>query len=772
MRIDFRQGLISFQKDNGIPAFLNQSTTPDFVSHVVSPTPTVVAFAHGDTDYLMHFDKTVDDAWGPLVPGESNYLFWDIDPLTAGVTYGITTLAPIHALEAPTALEGQHWFDLSTTTMKVWSASRNKWVSKIRVFAGIVPNGNPNVINHFNFGTQVGLNVPGNPGFIMRDTMLQPLRKSSGEFLTDDSVVHVATTAGTSGVLVQPVNRIVPVRAGETIPAMSLVYFSADDTVRLASSDPALMPTRVPVGIVLESIVAGEVGHMSSFGEITYDQWDWSGHAGEPLYIDFNGTLTLTRPTGLLAYRVGFIKNKNTVLLGVDAETYPQVYQSSINSLQVVATPPVLVSDTINGLGERIVTISVPEVGTENGLMTPAHVATISANDARIATVETSVNILQTTKANTTHTHLIEQTIGLQEALDSKADVIHVHNDYALANHTHPQNDHTHVIGEILQLQDSLNAKSNRVHLNSLDEVYSVVNRTGEIDVGSGLTLTQILQQKSDVTHQHQITDVVGLFDSLSSKTNLGHQHAITDVAGLQNELADRAYVTHQHADLQSAINSKADTVHVHAIADVEQLQQNLDVLNSDIAGKAALIHYHNIVEINELQSTLDDLQFQISNATTITIAGDGNSEIQFNNDGSLDASTALTFNKFTGTLYSTKFSGDGSLLTGLAPANKTSILNISSTSYVLSPSDLASPCIIRMTAVAPSTVTVPNDLVNVPVGHSVIISQSGDGQVNIVGDVGVTLNYMVGTTIAGKHGKVTLIKVASNEWDLFGDLM
>jgi hypothetical protein len=153
MRISFRQGLISFQRDNGVPAFIGQSSASGFLSHIVSQTPTVIAFAHGGSDYLMHFDRTVDQAWGPMVPGVANYLFWDLDVLSAEISYGITAHPPITAVEAPPAIEGQHWFDLNTHTMKVWSTSRNKWVTKIRVFAGVCPTGNTSVVNHYSEDT-------------------------------------------------------------------------------------------------------------------------------------------------------------------------------------------------------------------------------------------------------------------------------------------------------------------------------------------------------------------------------------------------------------------------------------------------------------------------------------------------------------------------------------------------------------------------------------------------------------------------------------------
>jgi len=296
MRINFRQGLIGYQQSSGTPTFLQASSTPGYVSQIVSPTKTIVTFAHGDADYLQVFDTTVDLAWGPAVTGSTNYLYWDIDLLTADVTRGLTVLAPVISLSAPSSpAHDQHWFDLSTNTMRVWNAGSSSWQQKVRVFAGSLTNGSTGSIVPNMVGTQVGLDVPANPGFIMEDSLLRPLRMSDGSFLTDASAVHVNTSAGTAGVLVQQAAHVVPVRAAETIPVMSMVYFSDNDIVRLASSNPALMPARVPVGLMLDALATGDLGTLVTSGEVTYDQWDFEGHAGEPLYIDTNGALTLTR---------------------------------------------------------------------------------------------------------------------------------------------------------------------------------------------------------------------------------------------------------------------------------------------------------------------------------------------------------------------------------------------------------------------------------------------------------------------------------------------
>ena len=570
MRINFRQGLISFQKDAGNPVFLQPSVTPGFVSHMITPTPTTVTFAHGSSDYLATFDVSVVNAWGPVVSGVDNYLYWDIDLLTSQVTRGLTTLIPVNSLTAPVSpANDQHWFDLSTMKTKVWSSASNKWRERVRVFAGYVQNGNTAQITMYSEGSQVGLNsTPSNPGYIVLDTLLQPIRKSVGEFLTDDDMSRVRTTSGTSGVLVQPVNRIVPIRAGEAIPRMSLVYFSGPDLVRLASSNPALMPLRIPVGVVVDDLANGDVGTIVTSGELTYDQWDWSGDEGKPLYCDSFGEFTLTRPPGLFSYRVGFVKNAQTVLFGVDAETFPQVYTADINSLQIAGTTPVEITDVINMLGERIVTISAPNASPSTaGWMSAAVYDEHVLYDVRLDSAEANIISLQTTKSDVGHTHPIADVTGLQLALDD--------------------------------IQTELDTKADKV-------IGATSGRFAGLDASGNLTDSGFSPASfSLVGHLHTIPDVTGLQDALNLKSDIGHTHVIANVTGLQAALDGKAALVHGHAiadvtGLQAALDNKSDLGHGHAIADVTNLQTELD-------NRAFVVHTHVIADTTGLQSALDN---------------------------------------------------------------------------------------------------------------------------------------------------------------------
>lgn len=78
----------------------------------------------------------------------------------------------------------------------------------------------------------------------------------------------------------------------------------------------------------------------------------------------------------------------------------------------------------------------------------------------------------------------------------------------------------------------------------------------------------------------------------------------------------------------------------------------------------------------------------------------------------------------------------------------------------------------IRMDNGAANTVTVPpNSSVAFSTGTQVTVRQVGAGQTTIAAGSGVTINTPETLKLRGQHSTATLIKVATDEWDLMGDL-
>ncbi|MBS3648874.1 hypothetical protein KEU06_09670 [Pseudaminobacter sp. 19-2017] len=78
----------------------------------------------------------------------------------------------------------------------------------------------------------------------------------------------------------------------------------------------------------------------------------------------------------------------------------------------------------------------------------------------------------------------------------------------------------------------------------------------------------------------------------------------------------------------------------------------------------------------------------------------------------------------------------------------------------------------VRMNVVATNTLTVPpNSVVAFPIGTAIPIRQIGAGQTTVVAGTGVVVNTSETLKLRKQHSGATLIKVATDVWDLVGDV-
>lgn len=103
-------------------------------------------------------------------------------------------------------------------------------------------------------------------------------------------------------------------------------------------------------------------------------------------------------------------------------------------------------------------------------------------------------------------------------------------------------------------------------------------------------------------------------------------------------------------------------------------------------------------------------------------------------------------------------------------PANV--IIAAKTANYVLVLTD-ANVTLIRMNLAGANTLTVPPDSsVAFPIGAQILMDQMGAGQTTVTAGSGVTItsaDSLLKTRV--QYSGVTLIKVAANAWQLFGDL-
>ncbi len=310
MHISFRQGIV--QAPN---AFLQANGATVNLS-IASPAIVLAAVADGQADYLITERSTITSAWtGPFVSGTDYWLYWDINPISGVRTFGHTLLEPAEGNSAPLSpVNDQHWFDTNLNVMKVWNNIANRWVKKIRVFAGKYQSGSTFISMSINapsyVGTQIGVleNIPVDVGSLVFDLNGDPVKRNNGTFFTTEDVV-TASIASASQIKVGAV--IIEAVATTNIPAYSIVTFTGFHQVGLATN---MMLGEGAYGMIEVDAVIGDVVHVILQGVITNPAWDWTVQGvNTPLYVDAIGALSvMPQPNPVV---VGTIVDINSILL-------------------------------------------------------------------------------------------------------------------------------------------------------------------------------------------------------------------------------------------------------------------------------------------------------------------------------------------------------------------------------------------------------------------------------------------------------------------------
>lgn len=365
MKIEFRQGIISARQDssrNLSCLVLNANKT---VSLLASEIPLVLAFAYStDGNFLVEIRKNIDSAWGPFnISNVSNWLLADIDLMTGALTFGSTTMFPVSQSSEPVnPASGQHWFDTSTVTMKVWDGSL--WKSHIRLFIGSVINAS--AISYMQLGSQVGIQEEVDIGHILFDEANLPIRKSNGVFYTTDTESTVRFSGSSTAVKFD--QNMLVMSAIEPIAAMSLINVCGPNQMRLAD-----MHGRNAIGLVETDIISGSNAEVVFRGLVSSSDWSevtepsvtqfQSSLAGSNLWLTTNGKYSWYRPTIEKAQRIGTIINESSIFLSIESD-------SAVIDIVDNSSPVTVAAPLSQNTDSSIPVISIlPATTTRNGYM-------------------------------------------------------------------------------------------------------------------------------------------------------------------------------------------------------------------------------------------------------------------------------------------------------------------------------------------------------------------------------------------------------------------
>lgn len=144
----------------------------------------------------------------------------------------------------------------------------------------------------------------------------------------------------------------------------------------------------------------------------------------------------------------------------------------------------------------------------------------------------------------------------------------------------------------------------------------------GQVDLSNYATIND-LARKSDLGHNHTITDIselsnlldnkankdeVATLDAIASKADISHSHDISSIGNLQSILDSKANMTSiynrtelniKFSEINESLSSKADTGHNHD--DVYYTQKEVDnaIAKAMIDGKVDLSDYATIADLN-----------------------------------------------------------------------------------------------------------------------------------------------------------------------------
>ena len=123
---------------------------------------------------------------------------------------------------------------------------------------------------------------------------------------------------------------------------------------------------------------------------------------------------------------------------------------------------------------------------------------------------------------------------------------------------------------------------------------------------------------------------------------------------------------------------------------------------------------------------------------------------------------------------YLTQASASGSYLTQVSASTsyavKSLTINAQVASYTLVIADAGKQ--VEISSATGVTLTVPTNAVAAfPIGTTIIIVQTGAGQITVAGSAGVTVNATPGLKLYGQWSTALLLKRATDTWLLSGDL-
>lgn len=201
--------------------------------------------------------------------------------------------------------------------------------------------------------------------------------------------------------------------------------------------------------------------------------------------------------------------------------------------------------------------------------------------DDDLITIEADIASLESSKADTNHTHdgyaSSDDLELLEDVVDTKADATHTHSEYAASSHSH--NNYA-TITSLDTLKSEVNGKANENHTHT--EYASISHTHNEY-----AATNHIHSNYAEYTHNHD-----------TKYANINHNHNSAYASAGHDHDEDYATIDHTHTnyatttalnEVSSVVSGKANTSHTHN--DIYYTETEID---TKLSGKANSTHNHN----------------------------------------------------------------------------------------------------------------------------------------------------------------------------------
>jgi hypothetical protein len=169
-------------------------------------------------------------------------------------------------------------------------------------------------------------------------------------------------------------------------------------------------------------------------------------------------------------------------------------------------------------------------------------------------------------------------------------------------------NGHKHAVADVTGIQDALNAKANTSHGTHVTYSTTAPVMDGTAAVGTATTVARSDHKHPTDTSRASKADLDTLSERVDGKSDIGHNHEIADVSGLQSALDNKAAKSHgthvtyattaPKMDGTAAVGTASNVArgdHVHPTDTSRASQADLDALSDVVDGKAPATHNHTI---------------------------------------------------------------------------------------------------------------------------------------------------------------------------------